>query len=124
MSLGVFALLCVAGGAGAAARFGADALLRAVWRTHFPLATVTINLVGSFLLGLLAGIAAHHDVTTAYAVLGVGFLGGFTTFSTHAVETVHLAASGQRVAATLHAFGALAAAVALAWLGLLLGAAL
>lgn len=124
MSVWIFVALCLAGGAGAATRFVADALLRAAWSTHFPIATITINLAGSFLLGLLGGVTAHHELSAAYAVLGLGFLGGFTTFSTYAVETVRLAAAGQRAAAAVNAFGTLMAAVALAYGGLLLGSAL
>ncbi len=54
----------------------------------FPWATLAINLLGSFLLGVLAKLAADGgwpDKTTL--PLGVGFLGAFTTFSTFSVET-------------------------------------
>lgn len=124
MSIWVFALLCVAGGAGAAVRFVVDALIRAAVSTRFPVATVAINLTGSFVLGLLAGAALHHDLATAYAVLGTGFLGGFTTFSTYAVETARLALNGARDSAVLNALGTLVGAIAVAYGGLLLGAAL
>lgn len=124
MSPLTLALLSVAGGAGAAGRFIVDALIRARWRTQFPVATVAINLTGSLLLGMLAGAAIGRDLAMAYAVLGVGFLGGFTTFSTHAVETVRLARGGPRAHAALNAFGSLLGAVALAWAGLLVGAIL
>ncbi len=47
--------------------------------------TLVVNVVGSLLLGLVAGLSAHW-----YAVLGVGFCGAFTTYSTFAVEAVTL----------------------------------
>lgn len=117
----VFTLLCLVGGAGAACRFVADALIRSVVGSHFPVATIAINLAGSFLLGLLAGASIHHDLTAAYAVLGTGFLGGFTTFSTASVETVRLALAGPRGHAALNAIGTLVGALLLAYVGLLLG---
>ena len=124
MSPLVFALLCLAGGAGAACRFAGDAAIRAVTTTHIPVATVSSNLTGSLLLGLLAGVSMQHDVGTAYAVLGTGFLGGFTTFSAHAVETVRLGASGARGRAALNSVGTLVAAIGLGYLGLQGGLAL
>ncbi|WP_153506366.1 fluoride efflux transporter FluC [Cumulibacter manganitolerans] len=123
MSAPVFVLLSLAGGVGAALRLVVDSLIRAATRTHFPVATVTINLVGSFLLGLLAGAAAGHSIDDWYAVLGTGLLGGFTTFSTASVETVRLAIGAPRGHAALNVFGTLLGAFALAWLGILLGSA-
>jgi CrcB protein len=58
----------------------------------FPTTTLTINLVGAFLLGMLVAALARHrpDDVRLRALLGIGVLGGFTTFSTFAVETTQL----------------------------------
>lgn len=78
------------GGLGAMARYGVDASLRArlvnkrarIIPEAGHLATLVINIIGSFLLGLLAG-----TVTGSWAaLLGTGFCGGFTTMSTASVE--------------------------------------
>lgn len=119
MTFLAFVLVSFAGGGGAAARFAVDVLVRARVCSHFPLATVLVNFTGSFALGLLAGAATSAHGTTL-TVLGTGLLGGFTTFSTYAVETVRLALSGCLGWSVLNAFGALLGCVALAWAGLLL----
>lgn len=65
---------------------------------HLPLATLLINVSGSFVLGLLAGIIALKSpahATALHLALGVGFCGGFTTFSAFAVENVLLIDNGR-----------------------------
>jgi CrcB protein len=85
----------------------------------FPWGTLTINVFGSLLLGLFAGLAAHHGLTSAgLAVLGTGFCGGFTTFSTWMWETVALAESGGSVKATINLVGSIAAGLTAAGVGL------
>lgn len=87
----------------------------------FPSTTLVINVVGSLLLGLLVGVTARRAGTPRLVrpALGTGVLGGFTTFSTFAVEadrllsTGHAATAAGYLAATLVA-GAAAAAVGLA----------
>ena len=74
------ALVAVFGAAGALARYG---IASAVGTRSFPIATLAINVTGSFLLGVLIGSGPSAG---ARAALGVGFLGAFTTFSTFAVE--------------------------------------
>lgn len=84
---GIFAF----GGLGSAARF---AVHRGIVRSHpseFPLGTFVVNIVGAFLLGALYGADAIGD---AMELAGVGFLGGFTTFSTWIYESEKLAVDG------------------------------
>lgn len=117
-------LIALAGGLGAVARFVLDGVItaRAGGRPRYPVGTTVINLTGSFLLGLLAGLAAGRVLDgDALLVLGTGFLGGYTTFSTAAYETVRLAEQGRRGAALVHGLGQLVAATLLAALGFLAG---
>ncbi len=67
--------------------------------SHFPTGILAINLTGSFVLGLLTGIASHGlgPLVTAFAATGV--CGGFTTFSTWAFDTLRLAREGDRAMA-------------------------
>jgi CrcB protein len=58
--------------------------------TPLPWGTFTVNVLGSFLLGLLSGVGNH----TIALLVGVGFCGAFTTYSTFAAETTALASSG------------------------------
>lgn len=87
----VFALVCLCGAVGAVARFAIDAAFRARWGGTFPWPTVLINITGSLLLGVLTGLLLHHHTAKdTVLVIGTGFCGGYTTFSTAMFETVRL----------------------------------
>jgi len=122
-------LLALAGGLGAVARFVLDgtvtaALARRGGGARHPVGTTLINLSGSFLLGLVAGLVAGRLLAEPAAlVLGTGFLGGYTTFSTAAYETVRLAEQRRWAAALAHGLGQVVVATALAALGYLVGSA-
>jgi CrcB protein len=118
-------VIALAGGLGAAARFLLDGASRSRTRLRFPVATSAINVLGSLLLGLLVGAASGGLIAAGWqALVGTGFLGGFTTFSAAAAESVRLLQDRRYVAALLHAVGMLVAAVAAAALGLAAGLAL
>ncbi|MGH1550005.1 fluoride efflux transporter CrcB [Leifsonia poae] len=114
--------VAAAGGVGAVARLVFDGLLRSWLRVGYPIGTTTINVTGSFLLGLVTGLALAHGLTPEWrAVLGTGFLGGYTTFSTASYETVRLAQQRRYRAALVNGVGMLVLALAAAGLGLWLG---
>lgn len=122
ISAGVFLGLCLAGGLGAATRFVLDGLLRARKATTLPWATIVINLTGSFALGLLTGLMLAGLVPGDWKVIiGTGFLGGYTTFSTASIETIRLLQQGEYGRAALNGFGVVAAATVCAAVGLWLG---
>ncbi|ARJ06977.1 hypothetical protein GCM10010988_23210 [Cnuibacter physcomitrellae] len=121
----LFVLLSLAGGVGAAARFVLDGAVKSLVRTSYPVGTTLINLSGSLLLGVVTGLALSHLVSDDWRlVLGTGFLGGYTTFSTASLETVRLAQQRRWGAALANGVGMLAASVALALAGYLLGSSL
>jgi CrcB protein len=114
--------VAVAGGVGAVARLVLDGVLRSRFVLNFPLGTTVINVSGSLLLGLVTGLALTHGLPAEWrAVLGTGFLGGYTTFSTASYETVRLAQQRRYRAALINGFGMMVLAVAAAGLGLWLG---
>ncbi|MCS5717335.1 fluoride efflux transporter CrcB [Herbiconiux sp. CPCC 205763] len=118
----VFLALSAAGGVGAAARFFIDGAVKARIRGSYPVGTTIINVTGSLLLGLVTGLALSHLVTDDWRlVLGGGFLGGYTTFSTASFETVRLAQNRRWGAALANGLGMMVASVAAAGLGLWLG---
>ena len=83
--------VALAGSVGAVARYWLDDVITA--RRHYvvPVATLVINTSGSFLLGILTGLTLYHGLETDIrTVLGTGFCGGYTTFSTFAFQTVRL----------------------------------
>jgi CrcB protein len=108
--------VALAGGLGAAARLVVDGAVRTRWSGAFPVATLTVNATGSLVLGLLTGAHLAGMVPTAVLlVAGVGFCGGYTTFSTAMVETVRLAQDGdlaRAAGAVAASFGACVAAAA------------
>ena len=117
-------LVALAGGLGAVARLVLDGWATSRSGGRYPAGTLLVNVTGSLLLGLVTGLAAGALLPPRWAlVLGTGFLGGYTTFSTAAVETVRLAAAGRWAAAAAHGVGMLGASVLAAALGLAVGLA-
>lgn len=113
-------ILLVALGAavGAPARYLTDRWVQTRHDSVFPWGTLTVNIVGSFLLGLLVGGAAAGGVPAAVlTMLGVGFCGALTTYSTFGYETVRLAADGSFLYAVANAALSVAAGLGVAWLG-------
>ncbi|HEV7166686.1 MAG TPA: fluoride efflux transporter CrcB [Micrococcaceae bacterium] len=125
MSVAVVVMLALAGGVGAGSRFMLDGAIRARSRTTLPIGTMIINVSGSLVLGLLAGLVlAHRLPLEVQAIAGTGFLGGYTTFSTASVETVRLVQSGRPGTGLLNAVGTMVLALAGAAGGLAAGLAL
>ena len=86
-------LLVALGGAfGSVARFLVGRLAMALWGAEFPWGTMIVNVVGCFVMGLLAGLLVHYAEWSqdVRAFLLVGILGGFTTFSAFALDIVTL----------------------------------
>ena len=124
MTPGIFLLLAVAGGVGATVRFVVDGLIRAHSNTRFAWATTIINVSGSLVLGFLTGLTIARFVSTDFSiVIGTGFLGGYTTFSTASYETVQLIKKGRYGASFVSGIVMLVLSVAAASIGLWIGAA-
>ena len=86
----------------------------------FPWPTFLVNLLGSFLLGLLSGLAVRSDILsrTTLLLLGTGLCGGFTTFSTFSMESIGLMQAGHLWMAALYMAGSLVGGLGAAALGL------
>jgi CrcB protein len=105
-------LLALAGGVGAAVRFMVDGLIRQRFKTALPWGTILINVTGSLVLGFLAGMVMRgHAPESVFLILGTGFLGGYTTFSTASLETIRLIQSGRTGLALINGLGSMAASV-------------
>ncbi|QJU56193.1 fluoride efflux transporter CrcB [Herbiconiux sp. KACC 21604] len=114
--------LSAAGGLGAVVRFVLDGVIKRVVPSSFPVGVMVINVSGSFLLGLLTGLVLAGTVSHEWLlVLGTGFLGGYTTFSTASFETIRLLQTRRYTAALANGLGMLLLAVTLAYLGLYVG---
>lgn len=117
--------IALAGSLGATSRFVLDGHLKARFGGAFPWATFIINVTGSFILGIVTGILLkHHNFNDVEAIIGVGFCGGYTTFSTASFETVRLLERREYRRALANAAGGLAATIVAAAIGLVIGEAL
>jgi CrcB protein len=77
-------------------------MVRMLGQTPFPVAILTINVVGSLLMGLLVGWAAQRGGGHLSPFVATGILGGFTTFSAFSLEAVTLYERGELAAAALY----------------------
>ena len=123
-SLTNFFAVFVGGVIGTLARFGVDRLMPHETAGSLSVATVVVNVVGSFTLGLLVGGLWGRPGVPAWVKAGVGpgILGSFTTFSAIAVNIVAGATEGRWVDALLALSLSLVLGLAAAWLGLVVGA--
>ncbi|MFF8034441.1 MULTISPECIES: fluoride efflux transporter CrcB [unclassified Streptomyces] len=114
----VIAAVALGGGLGAAARYGVS-LLWPTPATGFPWATLAVNTAGCAAIGVLMVIVT--DVRAAHRLVrpffGTGVLGGFTTFSTYAVDVQRLVADGHARTGLAYLAATVPAAIAAVWCG-------
>lgn len=107
------------GGVGAVARFALDGAVGGRLGTEFPYGTLAVNISGAFVLGALAGAAVGSDVNR---LAGTGLTGGFTTFSTWALESHRLGEDGRVRPGAANFIISLLFGLGAAWAGRKLGA--
>jgi CrcB protein len=121
MSTEAWIAFVVAGSIGAVTRYVVDAIVQQRSRRDHPWGTFIINVSGAFVLGFITGLALYHGLSaTQRIILGTGFCGAFTTFSTFTFETVRLVEEGDTAVAVLNVVGSVVVAVAAAGLGIAL----
>ena len=99
-----YVAIAIGGTLGCWARYAQTNLVQAVFGRDFPLATLSINVIGSFLMGFLFILTLERLMIPPSVRVGVltGVLGGYTTFSTFELETLLLAESGELLKAALY----------------------
>ncbi|MFC3502670.1 fluoride efflux transporter CrcB [Micromonospora krabiensis] len=107
-------LVAIGAAVGAPLRYLTDRAVQARFGSAFPWGTLTVNVLGSLVLGVVVGLPTGPAVT---ALLGTGFCGALTTWSTLSYETLRLARSGDRLPALANVLGSLAAGLAAASAG-------
>ncbi|MGN6253003.1 MAG: fluoride efflux transporter CrcB [Marmoricola sp.] len=110
--------IAVLGGLGAVARFTLDTAIVRRTTSAFPVGILTVNVTGAFLLGLLTGLALPDDVAL---VLGTGFVGAYTTFSTWMLQTRMLLEERHVVVPVLNVALSVVLGLLAAWAGLQVG---
>lgn len=115
-------LVALGGAVGSIARYLMASSIQTATGWEFPIGTVLVNILGCFVMGILyVLIVARHDPRhDLRALLMVGVMGGFTTFSSFSLETVTLAMNGNYTGATLNVVISVAACL----VGTVLGIAL
>jgi CrcB protein len=109
------------GGLGALGRFALDGQVAGRLGREFPYGTLAVNVLGSFLLGLLVGLAVSANT---YRFEGIGFIGAFTTFSTWTFESHRLGEDRRLHVGIANFVVSLALGIFTAWAGRHLGATL
>ena len=116
-------LVAVGGLVGSVARYWVTGWVQNLNGAQFPFGTLTVNVLGSFILGLVVALSLERGLINAELrfLLGIGFCGGFTTMSTFSYEAVALLRDGS-VAASLGNIGlTLVSCLTAVWLGGLAG---
>jgi len=108
------AVVAIGGFVGSICRFAFINLIKKHYSFAIPMPTIIINLLGSFLLGLVVGLRVEN---LPYLLFGIGFLGAFTTFSTLAVEGVQLVLAHQKKGFLQYIFFSFIGGILFAFLG-------
>lgn len=116
-------LVCLGGAFGSGARFALSVWLRAVLGAGFPYGTLAVNMIGSFLLGVVMRVGLSSEVLapTVRLALGTGVLGGFTTYSTFNYETLRLFEDDAILVGFLNIAATLGGCMVAGWLGVVVG---
>jgi CrcB protein len=120
----IYVLLALAATLGAVCRYHLARRVQARTASDFPLGTFLINVSGSFLFGFVVGLLAQHPEwpgAQLTVLLGVGFCGAYTTFSSFAWETLQLWRNGRRGQALYNLLGQPLLGGLAAWAGMLIG---
>jgi fluoride exporter len=118
-------LVLIGGAVGAPLRYLTDRAVQARHDTVFPWGTFTVNVVGSLILGALTGAALSGAAGPGVQLLlGTGFCGALTTYSTFSYETLRLAETGARFFAAANVIASIVAGLGAVFVGLTLAQAL
>jgi fluoride exporter len=105
------AMVLLGGAIGAPLRYVTDLLVQSRHDSGFPLGTFLVNAVGSLVLGVTAAVVTATASPWAFPLVGTGFCGALTTFSTFSYETVRLAEEGSLGQAAVNGLGSVVVAL-------------
>ena len=115
----IYIYVGLAGAVGALARYGLGMMIDSIGPSAFPVSTLLINLIGSFLLGWLTHMFLRTGKPSPQfvTIVGTGMIGSFTTFSTFSVETIRLLEESRIELALLYVFLSITLGLGSSWLG-------
>ena len=115
--------IALGGAAGSVLRFWLSTVIQTRFAANFPLGTLSVNAIGALLIGLLLVIIQQrfqgNEILRGLII--IGFLGGFTTFSTFSLETLQLLHSGFWHKALLNIVSSILVCLLAAWVGMAVG---
>ncbi len=116
----VYCYIAIGGAIGACLRYFISTGIDSWFGKHIPFGTLTVNVLGSFSLALLYGFIERHELADSpyRALIGVGLLGAFTTFSTFSIETLTLLENGLWIKAIANIFLNVSACLLAGWLAI------
>lgn len=116
-------LIALGGALGAMLRYGVSLGMHALLGRGFPYGTLTVNVLGSLAMGTLYVLLLERATYAPEyrALLLIGLLGAFTTFSSYSIESLELIEAGRFPAALLNTLANVSLCLAACWLGLLFG---
>ncbi len=111
--------IALGGAVGALLRFWTSGAVYSVTGKQFPWGTLTVNVLGSLLMGILATLVVERVIVSPEMknALLIGFLGAFTTFSTFSLDSLNLFYQGHAFKAVLYAVVSVTACILATWFG-------
>jgi CrcB protein len=118
-SAGIYFYVAIGGAIGACLRYGLSQLALSLFGKGFPVGTLFVNILGSLLIGLLYGVIEQGliELQLWRTVLGIGFLGALTTFSTFSMDTLLLMQQGAWIKACLNVLLNVFVCLMAVWIG-------
>lgn len=116
----LYAFVAIGGACGASLRFYISQLVLNWLGKGFPFATLMVNIIGSFAMGVLYQLIEHNifNVSVHRTLIGIGFLGAFTTFSTFSLDSLLLLQQGDVLKAVINILLNVSLCIAAAGLGI------